>query len=143
MVKIYLAGKMTGLDKTEMGEWRRQFAEKMKEQLYYSDIPEPQIIDPVECFADAPAENAKEYVRWELRHVSSSDIVVTMISQNQDSIGTAVELGAAYANKVPVLLYNPFHIERDKIHPFVMEIGDRVFDQIDALVEHIITYYLY
>lgn len=140
--KIYLSGKMTGLNKLEMNSWRQEFAQKIGDDWFaYSKTPH--VINPCEFFTDDPAwAEHKEYVRLELRCARDCDLIVVLVSKDQDSIGTACELTMAYEHGKPALLYNPYKIPHEEIHPFVWEMSDRCFEELETMTDYIREVYL-
>lgn len=144
-LNIFLSGKMTGLNKLDMNEWRREFQTKIDDDWFgYSKTPH--VINPCEHFGnldDKPMwEEPKEYVRWELRQARECDLLVVAVSRQQDSIGTACELATAHAFDKPILLYNQYGIRHCDIHPFVWEMSDRCFESLDDLIDYIREVYL-
>ena len=139
---IFLSGKMTGLSQEEMNGWRKEFAEKIGNDWFgYGYSKSPHVINP--CRYEDLWKVPKEFVRWDLDMVKNSDLIVAKISENQDSIGTAMELATAYQCGIPILTYNPHHILYCNIHPFTNELSNRCFDTMDELVDYITELYLF
>lgn len=142
---IFLSGKMTGLSIDEMSGWREEFAEKIDADWFgFSNTPH--VINPCEIFGMYDVEplwkEHKEYVRTELRWAKNCDLLVLAVSENQDSIGSACELATAYAAGKPIILYNPHKIQYEMIHPFVWEMSDACFEDMEELTEYIREVYL-
>lgn len=142
--KIYLAGKMTGLTLEEMSKWRDQFAREMRKNGVEFLVKPFEIINPADYFntVDDVDTDPKQYIRWELRSVLSSDLIVARISKGQDSLGTMAEITAAFQCGIPILLYNPDMIPHEDIHPFVWYFSDACFEDAEALRMHIFANYL-
>lgn len=143
---IFLSGKMTGLSNDEMNSWRREFADKICDG-WIGSAKTPVVVNPCDKFRmlwDEPLwKEHKEYVRSELRDAKGCDLLLLAISKNQDSIGSACELATAYANGKPVVLYNPHRIPHEDIHPFVWEMSDACFEDMEELVNYIGEVYLW
>ena len=145
-MKIYIAGKMTGLTKDEMSQWRKELADKIRYQVSHSSMCFPTIIDPCMYYntKDIDAWDAdKEYIRWELRHVKSADLIIVGVSEDMNSIGTMAEMTMAYDHDIPILLYDRYSGSEGvkRLHPFVWYFADKYFTDIDALVEYVVSYY--
>ena len=148
MTKIYLAGKMTGLNKKEMNGWR----EEVKQELLSSQSDKV-VINPIDYynFYSFNWEDDKEYIRWELNNVEKSDLVIVGWNKEQDSLGTMAELTYAYSKHVPVILYLYDTNKRDSydvienIHPYVWYISDKAFcrDEIKGLSNYVNKYYCF
>lgn len=136
---------MTGLDMEEANGWRKAFAEKISNDWFgYSKTPH--VVNPCSYFRlpdGTPTwKEDKEYIRFELRQVRDCDLLVVAVSRLQDSIGTACEIATAYSCGKPILLYNPHRIPHHEIHPFVWEMSDGCFEDMDELAEYITEVYL-
>ena len=142
--KIYLAGKMTDLSIEEMSGWRDQFVQEMHKGDAEFLLKPFEIISPADYFntVNDVDTDPKQYIRWELRAVLSSDLIVARISEGQDSLGTMAEITAAFQCGVPILLYNPDKIPHEEIHPFVWYFGDACFEDIGSLQTYIFSKYL-
>lgn len=143
--RIFLSGKMTGLNKLDMNSWRSEF-QKLVDDDWFGYTRTPHVINPCEYFGnldDSPTWiEHKEYIRWELRQARDCDLLVAGISRNQDSIGTACEITTAYEAGKPILLYNQYELLHSDIHPFVWEMSDRCFEKLEDLADYIREVYL-
>lgn len=123
----------------DANSWREEFEEKISND-WFAFTKTPHVINPCK-FYRTWKEN-KEYIRFELRQVRDCDLLVVAVSRLQDSIGTACELATAYSCGRPILLYNPHAIPHHEIHPFVWEMSDGCFENMEELVDYITEVYL-
>lgn len=140
-MKIYLAGKMGGLNFEESDKWRRELKVKIYEQALYSQI-HPIIINPNEYynFKNQTHQSEKEVMQYDLNHVRSSDIVVVNLDGINTSIGTAIELYTAAQLNIPVLAWGTSE-EWENTHPWLKECISRVESDMRGLSEYIRLYY--
>ena len=117
-LKIYLAGKMSGLKFDEMYEWRKYLRDKL---LACADCVgyKLSVINPVVYFnfENERYQSEKEVMDYDLAHVSTSDIIIVNLDGLNTSDGTKYELKEAYDNGIPVIAFG----ERDiyeKLHPW-------------------------
>ena len=90
---IYLAGKMSGLNKNDYCKWRSELTDALIDKAFLvgSSI---QIINPTDYFDfdDMDRHLEKEVMQFDLNMVRQSDIVIVNVSGVSSSIGTAIEL---------------------------------------------------
>lgn len=138
-LKIFLSGAMGGMTLEEMDEWRRRFIGEMRLASCYTGG----IIDPVDFYntVENNHDSDKEYFRWELRSVATSDLVIARIEDGFNSLGTMAEITTAFNCKVPVLLL--VDNKDQEIHSFVEQMSDKKFElnNIRGLVKYIKHYY--
>ena len=142
MYKVYLAGPITAVDLTEAVGWRKDarlwlgdYGLKGYSPLRGKEplLPQDGLIgfDPANYEVN-PLTSAKGITTRDRYDVSSCDLMIANLldSQDQPSIGTAIEFGWADAWKIPVIVV----IERDVImHPMLETIaGFRVESVVEA-----------
>ena len=138
--KIYLSGGMTGLSEEEMKTWRLE----VKNGIWATES-NTNFFDPTEQFEYVyhylPLKHeAEEFqMKFDIRNLVDSDLVVCNISSNPLSVGTNIELGIAYNLHIPIVIYNPSKIEP---HPWHESIADYMTEDMDTLLEIIKEYYL-
>ena len=136
-LKIYLAGKMSGLTFFEMNRWRVV----MKEQLTIaaSDICNVRIINPTDYynFENIRHKSEEEVMDYDLDHVKSSDILIINLDKVQTSPGTIVEIHTAWELGIPVLAFG----NNDALHPWIKRMIRRTDDTLEELVDYIKDFY--
>ena len=138
--KIYLSGGMTGLTEEEMKTWRLE----VKNSIYATES-KANFFDPTEQYEYVyhylPLKHeAEEFqMKFDIRNLVDSDLVVCNVSSNPQSVGTNIELGIAYNLHIPIIIYNPSKIE---LHPWHESIADYKTEDMETLIEIIEEYYL-
>lgn len=142
-LKIYLAGKMSGLTFDGMNHWR----EKLKlELLRASGISGRQIkiINPVDFYnlEEARHQSELEVEEFNLSHVVSSDIIIVNLEGLNSSDGTKIELhDANYHKRIPVIAFGDLGLY-DKLHPWVKMDITRVERNMEDTIKYIKDFYL-
>lgn len=141
-MKIYLAGKMSGLTFEEMTEWRNEILQKLYRAANMSGLS-INVIHPVMYynFVEKRHQSEIEVEEFDLTHVISSDIVVVNLDGLNDSIGTIIELhDAHYHHRIPVIAFGDKKLY-DDLHPWIKNEITRVEDNIDDVVDYIKDFY--
>lgn len=136
---IYLAGGMSGIPMEEYGKRR----DKIR-NLLTTNKPDNlalHIVDPSKYYNYdyKHHETEKEILRWELNKVRNSNLIIVDLTVEK-SVGTIVELAIAYENKIPIVGVNA---DKENIHPWLEEICDRTFNNIETGIDYVISYYLW
>ena len=142
-LKIYLAGKMSGLTFDEMNSWRKRIEDTLKIKSGFTGVP-IEVINPVKYynFEEKRHQTEKEVEEFDLSHVISSNIVIVNLDGLKDSVGTIIELhDAHYHNKIPVIAFGSRETY-DKLHPWVQNNITRVEEDIAGVVNYIRDFYL-
>lgn len=142
-LKIYLAGKMSGLSFKEMNEWRQELKEILNKCSENSNT-RVNVINPVDFynFEEKRHQNELEVEEYDLAHVVSSNIIVVNLDGLSDSIGTIIELhDAKYHNKIPVIAFGDSSTYKI-LHPWIKNDITRVEDNIYGVAEYIQDFYL-
>ena len=77
-------------------------------------------------------------MQFELNRVRNSKLVVVDFFK-VNSIGTMAELAIAYEHRIPIIGINECNKE---LHPWQIEMCDRIFDDMDEAIQFIGDYYL-
>lgn len=142
-MKIYIAGKMSGLTFEEMNDWRIEICEKLQTQAKICDT-KINVVNPVLYynFEEKRHQSEIEIEEFDLAHVVSSDITIVNLDGLKDSIGTIIELhDAHYHHKIPVIAFGSKELY-DDLHPWVKNDITRVEDNIDDVVAYIRDFYM-
>ena len=143
MIKIYEAGKMSGLSLVEAGGWRIELKRKLRDAADNLDT-RVKIINPLTYYNydKNRHQNELEVQDYDLKHVTTSDVVVVNLKGLSDSIGTIIELhDAYYHHKIPVIAFGDQKLY-DELHPWIQNSITRVEENIDDVVTYISDFYL-
>ena len=138
IVKIYMAGGMSGISLEEQKKWRNQIRNEI---TYNCDTKKsPSFISPPDYYSPSTNKHKseREVREFELSHVRKSDLIIVNYNQPQ-SIGTAMELAIAKEYHIPVIGINQ---EGYKLHPWLIECTTRMCDDIREAVDHVVNFYL-
>lgn len=118
-LKIYLAGKMSGLSFDSMNEWRKRLKETITMRADLADY-KVVVINPVDFFnfEEQRHKSEEEVMDYDLHHVETSDICVVNISELNTSIGTCIELYMAWQLKIPVIAFGNIGTY-ENLHPWI------------------------
>lgn len=123
---IYLAGGMNGIPMEEYGKRR----DKIRNLLTTNkpDNLSLHIVDPSKYYNYDYKyhETEKEILRWELNKVRNSNLIIVDLTVEK-SVGTIVGVNA----------------DKENIHPWLEEICDRTFNNIETGIDYVISYYLW
>ena len=111
--QIYLAGGIADLSWEEAQGWRDQFSEIIDETCngrWCCFDPCKHIHDFCEVISE------EEALVYDLDHLRHSRIMLVSFEHTQKSIGTAIEIGVALENRIPIIGYNPNKID---LHPWI------------------------
>lgn len=143
-LKIYLAGKMSGLTFAEMNDWRRNIKDKLLEAT--EDVVfNITVVNPVDFynFEDEVYQSEEEVRDYDLAHVISSDIIIVNLDGLSTSDGTKIEIhDAKYHNKIPVIAFGDKELY-DNLHPWHKCNITRVENNIEDVVEYIKDFYMF
>lgn len=133
-----------------MGKFGKEnFNEGNKWRVYCKDILENfdgnykvSIINPNDYFnfIDEPPryKTEKEAMEFDIHKVRTSDLVIVNFN-DMYSLGSMAELAIAYERRIPVI---GLDVEKQKLHPWQVEMSNRIFDDIDEMLDYIEDFYL-
>lgn len=140
---VYLAGGMGKFGKEEFAKsntWRalaKQFLENNE-----CDV-EVHVTNPNDYFSfadDIPLYSSqREVMEFDLNRVRHSDLVIVNFN-DLASLGTMAEIAIAYDRKIPII---GLDIDSQELHPWQIEMCNRIFDNINELFEYIRNFYLW
>lgn len=142
-LKIYEAGKMSGLTFSKMNDWRIELKNKLldaSESVGYKIL----VVNPVDFynFEEQRHQSEEEIEDYDLAHVNSSDIIVVNLDGLDISDGTKLELhDGNFHNKIPVIAFGEKQLY-DKLHPWIKRDITRVENSMDDVVEYIKEFYM-
>jgi len=137
---IYLAGGMQKFGKDgfkKAQEWRTV----LQSELSKYSKKEVKIINPNDYFnfLDEPQyQSQREVMEFDLNKVRNSDLIIVNFNDVY-SLGTMSELAISYDRRIPILGLNA---EEQELHPWQIEMCNRIFANMDDLVSYTLAYYL-
>lgn len=141
-LKIYLAGKMSGLTMEQMNDWRHYLKKQILQKANIAD-KNVEVINPVDYynFENMAHQNEFEVMQFDLNKVKQCDLLVVKASGLNTSIGTVIEVYEASKRDIPVLLLDEFN-EYSNIHPWLKCCVTRIEKSVLLLVDYIENFYL-
>lgn len=142
-LKIYLAGKMSGLSFDEMNTWRQKVKNRLSLVAEASNY-KIQIIKPVDYFnfEEKRNQSEEEVKNFDLTHVITSDIIIVNLEGLNTSDGTKIELhDAKYNHKIPVIAFGDKQLY-ENLHPWVKLNITRVEETIEDVINYISEFYM-
>lgn len=141
--QIYLAGGMQkfGKEKFEEGnKWRTICKRNLEEDVYTEYMVK--VINPNDYFSfiKEPSKHRteREIMEFDLNKVRNSDLIIINFN-DMYSLGSMAELAIAYEKRIPVI---GLDIEKQKLHPWQVEMCNRIFDNINDMLEYVEEFYL-
>ena len=140
---IYIAGKMSGLNHTNMMTWRACVVDKLK-TLAEINGTNCQIINPAEFYNyhNNAHKTEREIMQFELNHVKQSDVVIVNLRDINQSIGTCIEVYEAFKNNIPVVAFGTDE-EHEVTHPWIKECISRHEETMEAACLYIADFYFW
>lgn len=80
----------------------------------------------------------REVMEFDLNKVRNSDLIIVNFN-DMYSLGTMSEIAIAYEKKIPII---GLDTENQNLHPWQVEMTNRIFNNIDEMLEYIKNYYL-
>ena len=142
-LKIYLAGKMSGLTLNEMNKWRYETIYTLKSFSDYAQY-KLTIINPVDYynFENKKHQSEKEIKEYDLNHVITSDSVIVNLDGLNTSDGTKYEISQAARNyNIPVIAFGDKKLY-DELHPWYNDDITRVEKNIETVANYIKDFYM-
>lgn len=140
--KIYLSGGMMKFGAENFNQsnnWREYCKNALKsyESNYDIDIFNP---NDYFCFKeDAPKYTSEfEVMNFDLRNLRNSDLVIVNFNDKW-SLGTISEIAIAYDRGIPVI---GLDIDKQELHSWQKCFCERIFDDIDEMLDYVEDFYL-
>lgn len=100
------------------------------------------VINPNDYFnfiEEPPAyKSQREIVEFDLNKVRNADLIVVNFN-DMYSLGTMSEIAIAYEKRIPII---GFDLDNQTLHPWQIEMTNRIFIDINEMLEYIQHYYL-
>lgn len=141
-LKIYLAGKMTGLSYEDMQSWRFEFENRVNKYVKASDITyRVNVFNPCDYYNTVTDKfkTDREVMEFDIYNLKKSDMVVVNLN-SQDSIGTAMEIAIARDNGIPIISLCE---HEDELHSWLRESCMRICEDMDELIEYVTDYFVF
>ena len=139
--KIYLSGGMGKFGKENFDEgdkWRKYCKQTLEN---YECNYKVEVINPNDYFnfRDEPRyETQSEVMRLDLYKTRISDLVIINFN-DMYSLGSMAEIAIAYDRGIPVI---GLDVNKQNLHPWQVCMCERVFDDIDEMLDYIEDFYL-
>ena len=143
-LNIYLAGGMQKFGKKDFNEsnyWRVH----IEQELMKLDCGrQTRICNPNDYYSfydNSPRYSTmREVMEFDLNKVRNSDLIIVNFNDLK-SLGTMAELAIAYEHRIPVIGLCTEE-SYSMLHPWQKEMSNRIFGDIDELIEYVIEYYV-
>ena len=91
-------------------------------------------------FLDEPKryETQREVMEFDLHKLRTSDLVIVNFN-DMYSLGSMAELAIAYERKIPIV---GLDINKQDLHPWEVEMCNRIFNDIDEMLDYVEDFYL-
>lgn len=143
---VYLAGAMSCYFNTEQHDYPKQWREDAKEYVkkLYDDIT---LVSPTDFYEIGKNyhKSETEVMRFDLRMVRESDIVLVNLKDLHSSLGTSDEILYAFIRGNTVIGFIDDESELKNIHPWKIEQIDRIEtgkDSMERAIDYIYRYYV-
>lgn len=143
---VYLAGAMSCYFNTKQHDYPKQWREDAKKYVkeFYDNIT---IVSPIDFYEIGKNyhKSEAEVMRFDLRMVRESDIILCNLKDLHTSIGTSDEIFYAFISGKPVIGFLDDKSEVKNIHPWKIEQIDRIETGKNAMknaIDYIYRYYV-
>ena len=140
-VNIYLSGGMGkfGKDEFEKSNTWRVLA---KQQLEQCEGLRVNCINPNDYFSFADDEplfkSEREVMEFDLNKVRNADLLIVNFNDKY-SLGTMAEIAIAYEKRIPII---GLDVDKQELHPWQIEMTNRIFSNFNEMIRYIEDYYL-
>ena len=137
---IYLAGAMGDISFEKSNDWRMEIKKNLTDAaMWHSDV-NISIINPNDYynFKEVTYDSNREVMEFDLYKVRNSNLIVVNFNYVK-SLGTMAEIAIAYENKIPIIGLNE---NKEELHPWQIEMCNKIFDDKAKLIDYINYYYL-
>lgn len=138
---VYLSGGMQSFGKEQFdkgNDWRKYFKNTLEN--YYGAY-KVYVFNPNDKFnfKDEPKYASEEEVmRYDLYQLRKSDLIIVNFNDSS-SLGTMAEIAIAYDRNVPIIGLNE---SKNTLHSWQIGFCERIFDNINDLLDYVKDFYL-
>ena len=139
---IYTAGGMGKFGKenfNEANKWRRYCKKALENCECEYKV---RVVNPNDFFnfVDEPPryKTQDEVMRLDLHKLRNSDLVIINFN-DMYSLGSMTEVTVAYERGIPVI---GLDVDKQNLHPWQICMTERIFDDIDEMIDYIEDFYL-
>lgn len=143
---VYLAGAMSYYFNTDQHDYPKQWREDAKKYIkkLYDEIT---LISPTDYYEIGKNyhKSESEVMRFDLRMVRESDIVLVNLKDLHSSLGTSDEILYAFISGKPIIGFIEDEAQVKNIHPWKIEQIDRIETGKNAMkrsIDYIYRYYV-
>lgn len=139
---VYLSGGMMkfGSDNFDDGNRWREYCRQALENCECSY--KVKVFNPNMYFSfkhDAPQYSSEsEVMRFDLHNLRKADLVIVNYNDKK-SLGTTSEVAIAYDRNIPIIALNE---DGGELHPWQECMPERIFNNIDEMLDYIEDFYL-
>lgn len=141
-LKIYEAGKMSGLNFYDMNQWRNDVKALLiaSAQIHACNI---NVMNPCDYynFEAKRHQSEAEVMDFDIHNVITSDLIVVNVEGLKTSDGTKIELYEAWCQGIPVIALDELN-EYEELHPWIQRCITRVEKNMSAVVGYISDFYM-
>ena len=83
-------------------------------------------------------ENFREIMELDLHKLRNSNLVIVNFN-DMYSLGSMSELAIAYDRRIPII---GLDVNKQELHPWQIEMCNRIFDDMDEMLDYVEDYYL-
>ena len=139
---IYLSGGMMKFGKHNFDEsnmWREYCRKEFENRECNYKV---KVFNPNQYFSfrsDIPEYSSEsEVMRFDIHNLRKSDLVIVNYNDKW-SLGTMSEVAIAYDRSIPIIGLNE---TKQELHPWQQCMSERIFDNIDEMLNYIHEFYL-
>lgn len=139
---IYLAGGMGKFGKNNFDEgnrWRVYCKEALENCECDHKVKATNPNDYFNFIEKSPTyDTQREIMEFDLNKVRNADLIIANFNDVY-SLGTMAEIAIAYEKKIPIIGLNKYKLN---LHPWQVEMCNRIFGDIDEMLDYVRNYYL-
>ena len=140
---IYLCGGMGkfGKDNFNEGNMWREYVTKVLEESIFAKY-HVYCCNPNHYYNfldDTTYDSEREIMNFDIRKVKKSDLIIVYYN-DPSSIGSACELAIAHDHNIPIIGIKDKDTE---LHPWLVEMTDKMFTDMDKLLDYVKEFYLF
>lgn len=83
-------------------------------------------------------ETQREVMKFDLNRVRNADLIIVNFN-DMYSLGTMAEIAIAYERRIPIVGLND---NKQELHPWQIEMTNRIFDDIYDMLDYVKYFYL-